>query len=393
MINRDFTYILKKLKSKLLKADDDYEGDKQDYGLSQEDTTGLSEADENDDEDDEEDEDAAAQFLKEKEKTPQKTSSYREWEPHGDYTDDQQDQMDEHMDDGYSHREAELFANAGKDPSDFISALNSRVKPSQPSDKHLSFLKEAAAHLVQKKKQHDLDSAHPEKQPLKFAAGQANKAHSDVAKDFKTAYNDYLESDDVKDLRGAARTKAVRQWKKDWHSDNPDHDDNLAAVDHGKAFREAGAVGGGPAGAAIGKGRAGIMGQNINDRVDAIAGVGNATDMTAEEAAQHVGGVNTDEGTRANLIKDPFAGGNIHPEQRKLAQQDREARANKEQEEMVPQVVRSKGKNIIRRSRKDRMTSAEQTMKQHGNADQIERFSRYKAAKASVSGSEGSGEE
>lgn len=370
-----FLQILNNLKSKLSKTEEDYDGmDLQDYGLSDEDMAGLSVTDEPLDEDDE-----AARWLREqeegtgsqeentqeseegqkesqpKEKKKVKRGSFKDWEPHGEYTDDQQSKMDELMDQGYSHREAERMAGAHKGPTDFQSALKHNIWPSQMSDKHLGDLKEIASHWLDNKERLDKLEADPERSPLKHAAGQAMKAHEEATKDYSQALNEFLQSDEVKDLKGRKRFQAIKEWKNNWKEQNPDYHDKLAEAGVHESFKEAGSVGGGPAGASSGSGRSGRMGENINDRIDRIAGVGMGGTMSSEEAAQHVGGIKTESGTQASSVRDPLAGGAIHPKQRQLAQQERHAKV-------------------------------QQLLQQHGKPEQLDRFIRLRSAKAAQGG-------
>lgn len=373
-----FLSVLQKLKEKLSKAQgDDYE-DLQDYGLSEEDLEGLSVMDEPLD-----DEDEAARWLREQEDggaeaqegDPQEESgaqdisqesqeeeqpqekkvtrrgSFRDWEPHGEYTDEHNAKMQELMDQGYSHREAERFVGAHKGPTDFQSALKHNIWPSQMSDKHLGELKDIAKHWLDNKDRMDKLDADPEKSPIKHASGQAMKRHEELTQDYNKAYNDFINSDEVKGLKGRERFKAVKDWKSKWHEENPDYHEKLAGGDVHQHFREAGSVGGG----STGSGSSGIMGQNINDRIDRIAGIGSTDAMSNEEAAQHVGGVKTEQGTQASTVRDPLSSGAIHPKQRELAQKQREQNTQK-------------------------------LLEQYGKPEQLDRLVRLRSAKSRIKG-------
>lgn len=376
----NFLTVLKKLKNKLAKArEDDYdEMDLQDYGLSDEDLQELSVMDEGADE-----QDAADAWLKEQEEKggsqeeqeqpqgiqeevqqetqPQednqekavkrKRSSFRDWEPHGQYSDEQQAKIQELMDQGYSHREAERFAGAHRGPMDFQSALSHNIWPSQMSDKHLGELKEIAAAWLENKDRMDKLDADPEKSPLKHASGRAMKTFDELTSDYNNALNEFMSSEEIKGLKGRERFNAVRDWKNKYHEENPEYLKQLTGSDIHSGFKEAGSVGGGRSGG----GSSGIMGQNINDRLSRIAGIGSADTMSSEEAAQHVGGVKTDMGTQASTVSDPLATGMVHPKQREMARK---------------------------------------LLQQHGKPEQIDRMNRLKSAKSIIRrpGNKGEGE-
>jgi hypothetical protein len=370
-----FLTVLQRLKEKLAKqAGDEDDETFQDYGIGDEDLEGLTVTDDPfDDEDDE-----ASAWLKqqegdshrapgsedpdvdeedrtpEEEAVPKRLGSFKEWEPHGEYTDEHHAKMKEHMDQGYSHREAERLAGAHKGPTDFQSALRHNIWPSQPSGVHLGELQEIARHWNSNKDRLEKLEADPEKSPLKHAAGQALRAHEEASKDYKESYGKFLSSVDEQGLKGRQRFKAIQEWKNNWKQENPDHHEKLANLDIHQHFREAGAVGGGRLAAdpqrEVKTGRHGRMGETIDDRIERIAGVGAVDTVSAEEAAQHVGGTKTEAGTQAGQMRDPLATGMIHPKQRELAQ-------------------------------KERMDRAHKILQQHGQPDQVKRFVKLRSAK------------
>jgi hypothetical protein len=309
----EFLKVLNKLKDNLIKVrgdEDDEDYDVQDHDLGEEDLEGLSIVDDPfQDEDDE-----AAKWLKEQEgggtqeaaaeeapdeeeaaPTKEKkvsSSGYTDWAPHGEYTPEHEAGMKKLMDEGYSHREAERLVGAHRGPSDFQSALTHSVRPSQPSEKMLSELKDLAGPWLENASRHSKLTADPEKNPQKFAAGQMLQAHEKHSKDYNKDYHDFLSSGDVKDLKGRDRHKAIREWKNKWHEDNPQYKENIGEVSSAqKHYIEA------PQAAK----------RSLDERIAHITsgGVGMPTGMSMAEAAQHVGGQKTDEGYSAATVKDP----------------------------------------------------------------------------------------
>ena len=299
--------------------EDDYGYDHQNYGddqnLDDEDLDGLTVTDDPfGDEDDE-----ASKWLREndvpgkgkvsgseepsddeeEEETPQqeevkpKRGGYSEWKAHGQYTPEQSAKMKELVGQGYSDREAERMVGAHKGPKDFQSALKHTVKPSQPSEKMLGELKELAGHWLDRADRHSKLNADPEKNPQKYAAGKMMQAHEEHSKDFNAAYNDFLNSDELKGKKGLDRHKAIQTWKSNWKSRNPEYTENIGNVSESqKHYKEAGQA----------------RKQSVDDALKHILTGGyNADAMSAQEAAQHVGGDKTDEGYTATTIKDPSA--------------------------------------------------------------------------------------
>lgn len=346
----EFIRALSRLKEKLIKQigdDDDY--DIQDYGLGEEDLEGLSVVDDPFQEEDDE----AAQWLREQEEggsqqeeeapeeapsaakeAPAKekkvsASGYTDWKPHGEYTPEQEEKMKGLMDEGYTHREAERLVGAHRGPSDFQSALTHTVRPSQPSEKMLSELKELAGPWLERAGRHSKLTADPEKNPMKHAAGKMIQAHEEHSKDYNKAYHDFLASDDIKNLKGRDRHKAIREWKNQWHAENPEYRENIHKLSGAqKSYGEAGEA----------------RKKSLQERIEHITtgGMGMPTGMSTAEAAQHVGGQKTERGYEATTVKDPSAS---------FAQQN-------------PELIR--------------------ILKQHKNAPElIDRFNRVNSARAS----------
>lgn len=313
--------LLDKVLNVLTKArGDDDEEDHQDYGdhenLDPEDLEGLNVtddpfSDEGDDADqwlkehggesqdagaaDDEEEtsqEAPQQKAAEQEVKPSK-GGYSEWKAHGEYSPEQSAKMKEFTEQGYSPREAERMVGAHRAPKDFQSALKHTVKPSQPSNKMLEEMKGLAGHWLDRADRHSKINANPEKNPQKFAAGKMMQAHEEHAKDFNSAYNEFLGSDELKGKKGMDRHKAIQTWKSNWKSRNPEYHGNVGSLSESqKHYKEAGEA----------------RKKNVDEALQHIlTGGHNPEAMSSQEAAQHVGGAKTDEGYSATTIKDPSA--------------------------------------------------------------------------------------
>lgn len=242
-----------------------------------------------------EDEDEAAVAAEPAAK--QSRSGYTNWAPREDYTPEEQAKMKEHMDSGYSHREAERLAGAHRGPKDMQSALKHTVKASHPSPKMLSEIRELAGHWLDNAKRHELRNAEISKNPDKFAAGKLMEAHEAHTKDFKSAYDNFLNSDEVKNLKGLARHKAVSEWKKGWQAENPDYTEGHKKVAEAQgAFKEAHDAK-----------------RSQRDKLSELFGrmTGGGMDgetYGAQEAAQHVGGGKDESGSyTSSVVTDPAA--------------------------------------------------------------------------------------
>jgi len=257
-------------------------------------------------------EDADVQPKVQAKEEPKKSSSrYVDWKPQDKYEPEHQKAIEQHMKDGYSHREAERLAGAHKAPSDFYSALRSGTKPSEPSPKMLEQLKSHAHEWLRNADRKQMESAEAENNPQKYATGKAIAAHEAAHKDFDTAHNEFLGSDELKGLTGRARHQAVQAWKKDWAEKNPEHREKaVAAAASGKAFGEANearkqkrAEG---EQAILDSGKsfgAGMTGEYSQD-----AAGGGDEPMSAQAAGQSVGSEQNDEGGfSTNIKKDPAA--------------------------------------------------------------------------------------
>lgn len=234
-------------------------------------------------------------------------SGSNEWQPHGEYTPEQEEKMQGLMDEGYSHREAERMSGAYRGPSDFQSALKHRIKPSQPSEKMMGTLKELAGHWLDRADKQARLTADEKKNPMKHAEGQIMQSHHDANKDYKEAYHGFLNSEELKGLSGRERHKAIKEFKAKWHEDNPDHKEKvLQAANHAREqFSSA---------------RKNVASDLEQQRAD-IAFGGRSEGMSAQEAAQHIGGGKTEEGYIASVKQDPVS--KLAQKNPKLAEQYR----------------------------------------------------------------------
>lgn len=280
----EFKHVLETLKKAAKDEEDEY-GD------------GFSEVD---DPNEGGDEDDADKWLKEqegkKDKEPEaKSSKYtKDWEPSSNYTPKQQAAVEQHMKNGYTHREAERLAGAHKGPMDFQSAMKSGISPSMMSDKMMGDLKPLAKLWLEEADKKEKLKANPEVNPMKHAAGKLTQAHEDQNAEYSKAYNQLLGSDSVKGLKGKDRHQAIQKWKSDWKNSNPDHEAGHESVSN--------------AGHAFGENKAAAK-QSLQDKIAHITSGGQSMpgEMSANEAMQHLGGGKTEEGYQGTIIQDPSA--------------------------------------------------------------------------------------
>lgn len=151
-----------------------------------------------------------------------------DWAPTTDLTPEQQDAIKELMDSGYSEREAHRDVGTHSENHDFSAAVRSSVRPSMMSDKRINELKSLAKEWLENADRHEKLNADIEKNPMKHAAGQLMSAHEQHMGDYTKAYNEFLQSDELKDLSPIERHKKVSQWKKDFRASNPSHAESIA---------------------------------------------------------------------------------------------------------------------------------------------------------------------
>jgi hypothetical protein len=177
---------------------------------------------------------------------------------------------------------------------DFVSAMRSGVSPSMMSDKMMSDLKPLAKLWLEEADKKEKLSADPEVNPMKAAAGKMAQAHETQHADYSKAYNEFLNSDSVKGLKGKDRHQAIQKWKGEWKASNPEHEAGHQAVSETQqAFKE----------------NKGAAKQSLQDKIAHITSGGQSmpTEMSANEAMQHLGGGKSEEGYQGQIVSDPSA--------------------------------------------------------------------------------------
>lgn len=231
-----------------------------------------------------------------------RSGSYSDWQPR-EYTPEESNKIKAFTDQGYSPREAEHLARAHKGPKDFQSALTHPVRPSEMSPKMMARLKELSGHWLQGAERHSKLNADPEKNPMKHASGKLMAAHENATKDYSGAYNAFLTSDAVKNLKGLDRHKAIQAWKKEFKEKGGDHTGKAIEGVHGSKEHMSTAV--------EEHGSASKAGKNVDERMQHILAGGIGGDpseaMSAQVAAQHVGGAKGEEGYQSATVANPAA--------------------------------------------------------------------------------------
>ncbi len=229
------------------------------------------------------------------EKREVSASGYQDWAPRDKYEPHHESSIKEFMDQGYSHREAERLANAHKGPETFEQALSHRVRPSDMSPKMLGELKELTGSWLSNARRVSYTRAEAEKNPVKYAKGKTLEAHEQAMGNYSKALKEYQGSEEVKNMSPRERYSAVRDWKKKYHEENPEHKQTVtASAGAGAAHTEAATT------------RKKHLEERLQDIFMAGKSSGEST-MSAQEAAQHVGGVKTEAGYSAQTVKDPAA--------------------------------------------------------------------------------------
>jgi len=258
---------------------------------------GYSVVDNPDDSGEEEDDASSWLAAQEKGQTDEEapTKGSGDWEA-GDLTDEQKTEVDKHLEDGYSEREAHRKAGAHKEESNFNQALKSRTKPSMMSDKMIDNMKGLAKEWLGNADKHEKLNADIEKNPMKHASGKMIAAHDEHMGDYKKAYEDFLSSDDLKGLTGRDRHNAIKGFKKQFREDNPDHADNIANASQAQQ--------------GVNESRESSK-QGLKDKLSNIISGGYSPDEThsVEAGAQHAGISLGNEGSAAtgSISKDPLS--------------------------------------------------------------------------------------
>jgi hypothetical protein len=118
------------------------------------------------------------------------------------------------------------------------------------------------------------------------------QAHEANTGDYSKAHSDFLNSDKVKGLKGRDRHAAIQQWKSDWKKANPGFGEGLAQASQAQqGFGEAKQA----------------AKETLEDKMRHIMSGGQSmpTDMSAQEAMQHLGGGKTEAGYQGTIVQDP----------------------------------------------------------------------------------------
>lgn len=218
-----------------------------------------------------------------------------EWKPREDYSEKEKAAIKSHMDNGYTHREAERLAGAHKGPTDHKAAMKSGISPSMMSDKMMGSMKPLAKEWLENADRVEKLKADPSVNPMKHASGKLMQAHEQHTGDYSKAYNEFLTSDAVKNLKGKERHNAIQSWKGSWKKDNPAFAEGMADVSNTqKTFSEAKKA----------------ANETLQEKLSHImtGGVSMPSEMSEQEAMQHLGGSKTEEGGyTGSIIKDPSA--------------------------------------------------------------------------------------
>lgn len=273
---------IEKLIEAIRNSDDETAKELLSKAISKDDLEGMSIVDDpNEDLDDE-----AAQWLKEQEgksgTKAEKKARARDWAAKEGLSDEQLKAVQEHLDQGYSEREAHRFAGTHKEHSNILDAMKSGINPSMMSDKMIDQLKPLVGEWLENADRHEKLTADIDKNPMKHASGKMMAAHEEATGHYNKAYHDFLNSEDIKGLKGRERFKAIRDWKKNYREENPDYAEKLSGVsDTQKTFGEARQT----------------AKQSLQDKLGHIMRGGVSTPgVSATEASQHLGQESRGEG-------------------------------------------------------------------------------------------------
>lgn len=255
-------------------------------------------------------------------------------------TEDKQQEIESHMKNGYSEREAHRLAGTHVEHSNFNDAMKSNIKPSMMSEKMMSELKPLAKEWLSNAMK---QSAETTSRPIVGAAAKMQRAFDEHLGDYHKSYNDFLKSDTVSNLTGKARHDAIISWKKKHIESNSDHFDKIKAVSDSQS--------------SVDDARKKIK-QNIDEQISHILGAGspNENQKSFQEGVQAAGisGGDSETGIQGTIEKDPalsFAEKNkklmsmLNDEQRERlmrikSQKTSSAPSSDKQPEQKPKVIR-----------------------------------------------------
>lgn len=169
-----------------------------------------------------EDDDEAGQWLAQQhDKAKVSHPSSSKWEA-GEVSDKQKEIIDQAMKDGHTEKEAHWLAGQKVHGT----------KAEAHSSKVFGILKEAAQKHIDNEAYNARVEASESVNPAKYAEGRRIDAFAHHTDDYKQAHNDFLSSDDLKDLSPRDRHAAIQAWKSDYKAQNQ------GAADYHKNIRD-----------------------------------------------------------------------------------------------------------------------------------------------------------
>ena len=168
-----------------------------------------------------------------------RSSSYAEWKPRDDYSPEQQKRIKELVTEGYHPGDAEILAGAHQKHMTMKDAVTHRVHPHEMSDLMHGKLKDLADLHMNDIVAADYDIAEPEFNPQKATTGTI-KSYNDLMQDFRDKKDEFYASDEVKGMSPRDRHAAFKEWKENYHNENPNHTNALKEEwnKHGKVDKE-----------------------------------------------------------------------------------------------------------------------------------------------------------
>jgi hypothetical protein len=170
------------------------------------------------------------QYKKEAEKE-KPTSKRSQWQPKEKYAEHHQAAMKTFMDQGYSHRESEMLADA-HDKLSMDQILKRGTKPSEPSPKMLEALKAHVGEIYGENKSKMSMMLDPSQNPdlhlnahKNAIVKQANLPYKDAALAYRKNLAEQGKSEDEID-------DMIPSFKKKWHSENEQHAQGLHNAAH-----------------------------------------------------------------------------------------------------------------------------------------------------------------
>lgn len=227
-----------------------------------------------------------------------KRSYGRDWSPRGDLSPEEQAEIQKHMDDGYSEREAHRLAGTHREHGDINKAMKSGVNPSIMSEKMMGQLKELAREWIDNYDNLRQRDADPEKNPVLHAMGKLKEAHAQHSKneDLQSALDEFKQSEEYQNAHRFKKPGLLHEFEQNWHNENPEHMENyISGMSEAKEEGQSGME---------------TYKQGLQEKMDHIMrGSAMQSDTSAAEAAQHAGIDLGGEGEQATgaIQKDPFA--------------------------------------------------------------------------------------